>query len=97
MRNGGFRALWRPDWQRVILTRMTHKVGPKGQVVIPKDLRDEFGIEPGDEVVFWRDGDHVAVRTVRGARPLRGRFAGRRLVDELEADRAADRRREDAR
>jgi AbrB family looped-hinge helix DNA binding protein len=76
---------------------MTHKVGPKGQVVIPKDLRDEFGIEPGDEVVFWRDGDHVAVRAVRGARPLRGRFAGRRLVDTLEADRAADRRREDAR
>ncbi|MEQ8717746.1 MAG: AbrB/MazE/SpoVT family DNA-binding domain-containing protein [Acidimicrobiales bacterium] len=40
---------------------MTHRVGPKGQVVIPKELRDEFGIEPGDEVSFWRHGDHVAV------------------------------------
>lgn len=28
------------------------KVGPKGQVVIPKVLRDEKKIFPGDEVVF---------------------------------------------
>ncbi|MGI8793756.1 MAG: AbrB/MazE/SpoVT family DNA-binding domain-containing protein [Acidimicrobiales bacterium] len=26
--------------------------GAKGQVVIPKELRD-LGIEPGDEVNFW--------------------------------------------
>jgi hypothetical protein len=63
----------------------------------PKDLRDEFGIEPGDAVVFWRDGDHVAVRAVHGTRPLKGRFAGRALVDQLEGDRAADRQREEAR
>lgn len=79
----------------VILSGMTHKVGPKGQVVIPKHLRDEFGIEPGDEVVFWRDGDHVAVQAVHGSRPLKGRFSGRPLVDQLEHDRAADRRREE--
>lgn len=73
---------------------MTHKVGPKGQVVIPKELRDEFGIQPGDEVTFWRDGDHVAVRPLRAARPLRGRFAGRALTAQLEQERAEDRRRE---
>jgi AbrB family looped-hinge helix DNA binding protein len=27
------------------------KVSPKGQVVIPKPLRDKFGIRKGDEVV----------------------------------------------
>ena len=73
---------------------MTHRVGPKGQVVIPKALRDEMGIEPGDEVSFWIDGDHVAVRPTTGRPPLRGRFRSSALTDELERERAADRRRD---
>ncbi len=47
----------------------------EGQVVIPKELRDELPIAPGDEVTFWREGDHVAVRSVRAGRPIKGRFA----------------------
>lgn len=78
----------------VILSSMTHRVGPKGQVVIPKELRDELGIEPGDEVSFWRHDDHVAVRPASLRRPLRGRFAGSSLAETLTAERAADRRRE---
>jgi AbrB family looped-hinge helix DNA binding protein len=74
---------------------MTHRVGPKGQVVIPKELRDELGIEPGDEVSFWLHGDHVAVRPTAQRRPLRGRFRGSPLVEELHAERTADRGRED--
>lgn len=42
--------------------RMTHKVGIKGQVVIPKAIRDEIGIKPGDEVIFEPDGKDVRVR-----------------------------------
>src|SRR5215813_6284619 len=80
---------------QVILPGMTSRVGPKGQVVIPKDLRDRLGIEPGDEVDFWLDGDHVAVRRAALRRPLRGRFAGEQLTTELQRQRAADRRRED--
>lgn len=72
---------------------MTHRVGPKGQVVIPKELRDELGIEPGDEVSFWLDGDHVSVRPARHRPPLRGRFRGSPLTDELAADRAREERR----
>lgn len=82
---------------RVILTGMTHRVGPKGQVVIPKELRDELGIEPGDEVSFWRHDDHVAVRPAGHRRPLRGRFEGTILADALIAEREADRRRESTR
>ena len=37
------------------------KVGPKGQVVIPKRFRDDLGIKPGEEVSFYmKDGElHV--------------------------------------
>lgn len=73
---------------------MTHRVGPKGQVVIPKELRDELGIEPGDEISFWRDGDHLALRPGHRRPPLQGRFAGSSLIDTLAAERAADRVRE---
>lgn len=43
---------------------MTHRVGIKGQVVIPKAIRDEIGIKPGDEVMFEPDGRDVRVRRV---------------------------------
>lgn len=76
---------------------MTHKVGPKGQVVIPKDLRDEFGLEPGDEVAFSSDGGQITVIPLHDERPLRGRFRGRGLMAQLERDREQDRLRESAR
>ena len=31
------------------------KVGPKGQIVIPKEVRDMFAIEPGDSLVILSD------------------------------------------
>lgn len=36
------------------------KVGPKGQIVIPKVLREEYNIVPGDEVIF-RENNNVVV------------------------------------
>ncbi len=43
---------------------MTHVVGAKGQVVIPKDIRERIGIKPGDQVIFELDGWDVKVRRV---------------------------------
>lgn len=48
------------------------RVTGKGQVTIPKELRDELGIESGTEVVFERQGDHLIVRTVGGGRRREG-------------------------
>lgn len=33
----------------------TVKVGPKGQIVIPKEVRDLFGIKAGDSLILLAD------------------------------------------
>jgi AbrB family looped-hinge helix DNA binding protein len=71
---------------------MTLKVGPKGQVVIPKKLRDEVGLHPGDEVE-WEMVDGMLHVFPLDDGSLRGRFAGSALVSELEQDRRAERDR----
>jgi AbrB family looped-hinge helix DNA binding protein len=46
------------------MKKSTRTVGPKGQVVIPKDVRDETGLVEGSEVtVEARKGD-VVIRRV---------------------------------
>ena len=83
---------------RVILIGMTHRVGPKGQVVIPKEMRDQLGIRPGDRVSFWCDGDAVSVRRADDIRSLFGCLPGEPdLTEDLLAERRADRELEEAR
>lgn len=83
---------------------MTHKVGVKGQVVIPKAIRDQIGIRPGDEVVFEPDGKDVRVRRVaddpasriRDIKALRGAWAdSAKGTDDLQAERRAEQEREE--
>lgn len=38
------------------------KMGPKGQVVIPKLIRDDYGLKPGGEVVFDYTGQEVVLK-----------------------------------
>ena len=72
---------------------MTHRVGRKGQVVIPKAFREAANIGPGDEVTFSRDGSGIRLERVASPDALMGRLAGHRLVDALEKDRRLERRR----
>jgi AbrB family looped-hinge helix DNA binding protein len=72
---------------------MTHRVGRKGQVVIPKAFRNAVGIQPGDEVTFSQEGDAIRVERVVSPDALMGSLAGRRLVALLEKDRQLERRR----
>jgi AbrB family looped-hinge helix DNA binding protein len=72
---------------------MTHRVGRKGQVVIPKVFREAVSLQPGDEVAFSRDGNAIRVERVVSPDALIGRLAGHRLVADLEKDRRLERRR----
>jgi len=54
---------------------MANTVTSKGQVTIPKPVRDYLGIEPGSEVNFRRaDDGHIIIERADGTRPP-SRFA----------------------
>ena len=85
---------------------MTHKVGVKGQVVIPKAIRERIGIRPGDEVAFDSDDQEVRIRRVADVdanradriRALRGAWSeGDTDTDALLAERRKDRELEERR
>jgi AbrB family looped-hinge helix DNA binding protein len=69
---------------------MTQKVGPKGQVVIPKAIRDRLGLRPGDAVVVTSDDRGALVQPAAHRASLKGRLAGLGLTDALEAERLAE-------
>ena len=53
------------------MKKSTRTVGPKGQVVIPKEVRDETGLVEGSEVsVEAKDGEVV----IRRVAPLTGSY-----------------------
>lgn len=46
----------------MVRIRILRKIGPKGQIVIPKIIRDYLGIKPGDTVVMEvREGEIVII------------------------------------
>ncbi len=72
---------------------MNGRVTSKGQVTIPKELREKFGIEPGTRVDFVAASDGIRLRKVVDRTKRRGVFgclkrelAGqsvKKLLDEL--------------
>ncbi|HZK15799.1 MAG TPA: AbrB/MazE/SpoVT family DNA-binding domain-containing protein [Solirubrobacterales bacterium] len=69
---------------------MTQRMGAKGQVVIPKDLREQAGLGPGSDVSFEPVDDGIVVRRIDKQPSLRGRFAGSGLAARLLEDRGRE-------
>lgn len=69
-------------------------VSSKGQLVIPAQLRDELGIEPGTRIAITLDGSRLILEPVseKLVDQTRGLFAGRTSLSEALK---RDRRRED--
>ncbi len=66
-----------------------------GRVIIPKALRDELRLAPGDSLTLESDGDQVTLRPVRSQSPLRKKggiwvFHGGRQISAAETDRALE-------
>lgn len=79
---------------------MTYKVGVKGQVVLPKAIRERVGIKPGDEVTVAEKGGVVQIRKALPGpeerativSSLRGALGpGQKLTVALERERRSER------
>ncbi len=66
---------------------MTQRVGAKGQVVIPKEMRERAGLGPGADVDFEATDDGIVVRRAARSSALRGRFAKSGMAQRLLEDR----------
>jgi antitoxin PrlF len=51
---------------------MLSTVTTKGQVTIPKPIRDAMGIGPNDRVAFIREGERVLLQPLRTLKTFRG-------------------------
>lgn len=69
---------------------MTGRVGSKGQVVIPKALRDQARLAPGDEVDFELRDQEIVVTARRDPKRIGGRFKNSGMAARLVADRARE-------
>lgn len=69
---------------------MTSKIGAKGQVVIPKAIRDQAQLHPGDEVDVDLQDDQIVITARRQADGLGGRFARSGMAARLLHDRARE-------
>ena len=65
---GGKHILGRPKSHRIFGTA---RVGERGQIVIPKEAREMFGIEPGDMLVLLADKKRgIALQTPEKLHPM---------------------------
>jgi antitoxin PrlF len=80
-RSGPDATKFEPGLERVGSTGriLTMRVTEKGQVTIPKDLRDALGIGAGSEIEFTREGSTLVVRKVSSERANRGQSLVERL------------------
>jgi AbrB family looped-hinge helix DNA binding protein len=65
------------------MQRARVKVSPKFQVVIPKSIREELKIEPGQELLMYTWEGTVHLLPHRSIKELRGAAKGMRWKDEL--------------
>lgn len=48
----------------------TSRLTSKGQVTVPKSLRDKYGLQPSSAVEFVDDGRGIRIRPLEGQTPV---------------------------
>ena len=75
------------------------RLGAQGRAVIPAGVRKALGLQPGDELVAWVEGDRLILRSRQAmVKELRGSYRHlaprRNLAEDLVRQRREEARRE---
>ena len=52
------------------------KLGPKGQIVVPKEVREMFGVRPGDTLLLLADVNQDGLRNAQDLQRLYEQLTG---------------------
>jgi len=61
----------------------------KGQVTIPKIIRDELGLKTGDRLVFEREGSKIIIKPTKTVLDFRGYVKTKKYIPMEEARKIA--------
>jgi antitoxin PrlF len=67
---------------------MLAKVTTKGQVTIPKKIRDVLRIQPNDRIDFERDGEKIVMVPIRTLQDFRGAVRAKRKSAAFDVERS---------
>ncbi len=67
-----------------MITFHKSRVGPKGQITIPKELRDRYHLKEGEEVMILPSEEGILVKHPKAT--LRGYLKGKLNVKGIESD-----------
>jgi AbrB family looped-hinge helix DNA binding protein len=70
------------------MTRIRAQIGSKGQIVIPKAVRDELGLRPGDGAYVFTHGGHAHIEKENALASWEEFFAGpkKKLPKDIDFD-----------
>src|ERR1700751_1877490 len=66
--DNGIDSWFDPHYPAIMHVRLT--IDKAGRIVIPKPLREELHLEPGDDLELESAGEEITLRPVRGTGPL---------------------------
>lgn len=74
---------------------LTARLSSKGQIAIPKPIRDQLGLAQGTNLTVQVDGDAIILRKMAGSwRDWQGRFRGSLMLEDLAEERRLERERD---
>jgi len=71
----------------------------KGQIVIPKPLREVLGLQPGDRFIVLQEGDAIVLKPMKGKVAARfyGKYQALGLLSDLKQEHLREAQRESKR